>query len=109
MKRGTSRRAGAIGAAMGGNSRRAATKRNTWALIKAKDLITVHQRGIHSMNSNVLDVCKIATESPSLLHERQKKMIWAVWQDMAEAQKLHGIRNAATTDGATLCSAPVES
>ena len=85
---------GAIGAQTSGSSRRAAVRRNLPALIKAKDILKVHERGLHEIGPNVLDVCRIATESPSLLYEGQKRMIWAVWQELAEANKLHGIRTA---------------
>ncbi len=81
---------------MGGNSRKAAVRRNIYGLIKGKDILTVHERGISEIDSNVLEVCRIATKSPSLLTERQKCMIWAVWQQLAEANKLHGIRTAIT-------------
>jgi len=77
---------------MGGNARKAAVRRNIYGLIKGKDILTVHERGISEIDSHVLDVCRIATKSPSLLTERQKSMIWAVWQQLAEANKLHGIR-----------------
>jgi hypothetical protein len=77
---------------MGGNSRKAAVRRNIYGLIKGKDILTVHERGISEIDSNVLDVCRIATQSPSLLTARQKNMILAVWQKLAEANKLHGIR-----------------
>ena len=42
----------------------------------------------------MLDVCRVATESPSLLFDGQKRMIWCVWQELAEENKLHGIRTA---------------
>jgi hypothetical protein len=77
---------------MGGNSRKAAARRNVHALIKAKDILTVHERGISEIDSNVLEVCRIATTSPSLLTIGQGRMIWAVWQKLAEATKLRGIR-----------------
>ena len=92
--RGTSMRAGPVGTQCSGNSRKAAVKRNLWALIKAADILKVHERGLHEIGPNVLDVCRIATESPSLLYEGQKRMIWCVWQELAEANKLHGIRTA---------------
>ena len=92
--RGTSRRAGPIGTQMGSNSRKAALRRNLPALIKAKDILTVHERGISEIGPNVLDVCRIATESPSILTVGQSRMVWAVWQELAEANKLHGIRTA---------------
>lgn len=92
--RGTSRRAGPIGTQMGSNSRKAALRRNLPALIKAKDILTVHERGISEIGPNVLAVCRIATESPSLLTVGQSRMVWAVWQKLAEANKLHGIRTA---------------
>ena len=95
--RGTSRKAGPIGTQMGSNSRKAAFRRNLPALIKAKDILTVHERGISEIGPNVLDVCRIATESPSLLYEGQKRMIWAVWQELAESNKLRGIRTANTS------------
>ena len=79
---------------MGGNSRRAAVKRNLWALIKAKDILAVHDRGISEIASNIIDVCCIAANSPSLLTPNQGRMVWAVWQELAEANKLHGIRTA---------------
>ena len=85
---------GAVGAQISGSSRRAAVRRNLPALIRAKDILAVHKRGIQEMRPDVLDVCRIATESPSLLYEGQKRMIWAVWQELAEANKLHGIRTA---------------
>lgn len=92
MNRGTSRRCGAVGASFSGSSSRAAWKRNIWALVKAKDILRVHELGLHEIGLNVLDVCRIATESPSLLYAGQKGMIGAVWQDLAEAGKLRGIR-----------------
>ena len=85
---------GAIGAQTSGSSRRAAVRRNLPALIKAKDILTVHERGIQEMQPDVLDVCRIATESPSLLTVGQSRMVWAVWQELAEANKLRGIRTA---------------
>ena len=85
---------GAVGAQTSGSSRRAAVRRNLPMLIKAKDIMTVHERGISEIGPNVLDVCRIATESPSLLYEGHKRMIWAVWQELAEANKLRGIRTA---------------
>jgi hypothetical protein len=81
---------------MGGNSRKAAVRRNIYGLIKGKDILTVHERGISEIDSNVLEVCRIATTSPSLLTIGQGRMIWAVWQKLAEANKLHGIRTAIT-------------
>ena len=92
--RGTSMRQGPVGTQCSGNSRKAAVKRNLWALIKAADILKVHEQGRHEIGPNVLDVCRIATKSPSLLYEWQKRMIWAVWQELAEANKLHGIRTA---------------
>ena len=92
--RGTSMRAGPVGAQCSGNSRKAAVKRNLWALIKAADILKVHEQGRHEIDPNVLDVCRIATESPSQLYDGQKCMIWAVWQKLAEANKLRGIRTA---------------
>ena len=83
---------GPVGTQCSGNSRKAAVRRNLWALIKAKDILTAHERRLHEINPNVLDVCRIATETPSLLYERQKRMIWCVWQELAEGNKLHGIR-----------------
>jgi hypothetical protein len=77
---------------MGSNSRKAAARRNIYALVKAKDILTVHERGISEIDSNVMDVCRIATECPSLLTVQQGRMIWAVWQQLAEANKLRGIR-----------------
>ena len=93
MRRG-SIRVGTVGAQCSGNSRKAALKRNLWALIKAADILKVHEQGRHEIGSNVLDVCQIATKSPSLLYDGQKRMIGAVWQELAEANKLHGIRTA---------------
>ena len=85
---------GAVGAQTSGSSRLAAVRRNLPALIKAKDILTVHERGISEIGPNVLDVCRIATESPSLLTVGQSRMVWAVWQELAEANKLRGIRTA---------------
>ena len=85
---------GAIGAQTSGSSRRAAVRRNLPALIKAKDILTVHERSISEISPNVLDVCRIATGSPSLLSKGQNHMIWAVWHQLAEANKLRGIRTA---------------
>ena len=92
--RGTSMRAGPVGTQCGSNSRKAAVKRNLWALIKAADILKVHERGLHEIGPNVLDVCRIATESPSLLTVGQGRMMWAVWQELAETGKLCGIRTA---------------
>ena len=92
------RQTGPIGTPMGGNSRKAAVRRNIYGLIKGKDILTVHERGISEIDSNVLEVCRIATKSPSLLTVQQGRMIWAVWQQLAEANKLHGIRNPAKSD-----------
>ena len=89
----SARQTGPIGTPMGGNARKAACRRNIYGLIKGKDILSVHERGISEIDSNVLEVCLIATKSPSLLTERQKSMIWAVWQQLAEANKLHGIRS----------------
>jgi len=92
--RSTSMRAGPVGTQCSGNSRRAAVKRNLWALIKAADILKVHEPGLNEIGPDVLAVCRIATESPSLLYEGQKRMIWAVWQELAESNKLRGIRTA---------------
>ena len=101
-----SRRDGPIGEPMGGNSRKAAVRRNIYGLIKGKDILTVHERGISEIDSNVLEVCRIATKSPSLLTERQKRMIFAVWQKLAEANKLHGIRTITPASPAPPCAPP---
>ena len=85
---------GSVGSQMSGSSRRAAVRRNLPMLIKAKDIMTVHERGISEISPNVLDVCRIATESPSLLTMGQSRMVWAVWQELAEENKLRGIRTA---------------
>jgi hypothetical protein len=84
---------GAIGTRMSGNSRRdGVERRNLPAIKKAKDILTVHERGISEIDPNVLDVCWIATGSPALLMVHQSRMVRAVWQKLAEANKLHGIR-----------------
>ena len=97
------RQTGPIGTPMGGNSRKAAVRRNIYGLIKGKDILTVHERGISEIDSNVLDVCRIAMESPSLLSVGQERMIWTVWQKLAEANKLHGIRSRTPLRGAWSC------
>jgi len=97
-----SRHSGLVGTPMGSNSRKEALRRNLPALIKAKDIITVAERGISEIEPDVLDVCRVATGSPSLLTEGQRRMVWAVWQKLAEANKLHGIRIANASGQAQL-------
>lgn len=79
---------------MGGNSRKAALRRNLPALIKAKDILTAWDRGIYEPNDTVREICRVATEAPSILTEWQKRVIWSVWQELAECGKLRGIRTA---------------
>ena len=91
MRRGFGR-AGPIGARFGGNSLKAAVKRNLPYLIKAKDILTAHIRGISVIDNDALNVCTIAVTRPSQLLDGQNCIIWAVWQDLAESGKLRGIR-----------------
>ena len=85
---------GSIGTQMGSNSRMSAVKRSLPALIKAKDILKAVERGICDQGKTVMEICRCAVESPSLLNERQKRIIWSVWVDLAERGVLHGIRTS---------------
>ena len=97
MRRGFGR-VGPIGAQTSGNSRKAAVKRNIRYLIKAKDILTVHQRCISVIDDDVLAVCMMAVTRPSELLSVQNCIIWSVWQRLAESGKLTGIREGQNRD-----------
>lgn len=89
---------GSTGAQTSGNSRRAAVRRNMPALIRAKDVLMARARGIGGVSDDLVEVCRIATESPSLLTPWQYRMVYAGWIELAEAGHLRGIRNAVKHD-----------
>jgi len=85
---------GMIGTAMGGNSRKAALKRNLPALIKAKDIIKLFSiEDTSIIEIEILKLCEKAVNSPSLLLPHESRIIHGRWVKLAESGKLRGIRN----------------
>jgi hypothetical protein len=82
---------------MGGpqDSRKWALKRNLPALIHAKDILRLIERGVTDVRPDIIEACHKATESPSLLMYWEKSMIEAEWLRRAKAGQLRGIRSAA--------------
>jgi hypothetical protein len=90
--KGTLRRGGATGASMSGGSVRAAFKHNLQYAIKAKDIAEANNRQLFDADAEVLEMCRLAQEHVSEITEHQSRVIFAVWQQLAEAGKLRGIR-----------------
>lgn len=78
---------------MGGpdSSRKWALKNNLYALIKAKDILKLLERG-EQIPESVMFACDKAINSPSLLLPSEKRVIQSQWIAFAEAGKLRGLR-----------------
>lgn len=91
---------GAVGTSMGGprSSYKWARRRTLPALIRAKDILTAAYRGLYDMPDRVREVCLLVKQDPERLTHRQECMIFAVWQELAEAGALRGIRSKERDD-----------
>lgn len=78
---------------MGGpdSSRKWALKNNLHALIKAKDILKLLERG-EKIPESVMFACDKAINAPSLLVPSEKRAIQFQWMAFAEAGKLRGLR-----------------
>ena len=92
------RRDGVVGtaASIGPSSTGIRFRHNLPYLMKARDILTAVDRGIYEASPLVFDVCTLAVNRASDLSFRQSRVIVAVWLELAEAGKLHGIRTSAS-------------
>ncbi len=79
---------------MGGpdSSRKWALKRSLPALIKAKDILKLHEQG-ESIGAEMFNLCTKAVEAPSLLPRFEGNKIYREWVNWAKTGKLRGIRS----------------
>jgi len=79
---------------MGGNSRKAALKRNIPAVIRARDLSRAIDRNILVADDYLSNTITRALDSPSILTRHERQVIFAAWLRLAEAGQLRGIRHS---------------
>lgn len=84
---------GLLGAPSQGTSYKHDRLRRIPDLLRAKDLLTLANRGVE-VPADVLDVSRKVMAAPTYASRKQLQFVFAIWMKFAKTGMLRGIRNA---------------